>query len=91
VRGVGFELAAELRDVDAQVVGLVPVSSVIPPRPRTSTMCSVAYATDDSGSEQNTGRARRFGSSVSARRSLRNGSPTKIRATAAAEDAMRPF
>jgi hypothetical protein len=41
------------------------------------------------GSEQNTGSASRFGSKVSSRRSLRNGSPTKVRATAAAEDAMR--
>src|SRR4051794_11175369 len=50
-----------------------------PPRPRTSTICSVAYATELSGSEQNTGSARRLGSSVSPRRSLRSGRLTKSR------------
>ena len=66
-------------------------SSARPPRPSTSTICSVAYATDESGSEQNTGRASRFGSSVSPRRSLRSGLPSSTRDTVAGVEAMLPF
>ena len=39
----------------------------------------MAYAFDDSGSEQNTGNASLLGKSVSPSRSLRNGLPTSSR------------
>ena len=65
--------------------------SAIPPSPSTSTICSVAYATDESGSEQKTGRARRFGSSVSPIRSERSGLPSRRRDTVPAFEAIRPF
>ncbi len=48
-------------------------------------------AAGGSGSEQNTGSASRFGSSVSCRRSLRNGFPTNVRARAAADELMHRF
>src|SRR3954452_210450 len=57
-------------------------SSARPPSPSTSTICSVAYATDDSGSEQNTGSARRLGRSVSPSLSVRSGLPTSERTSA---------
>ena len=47
--------------------------------PRTSTISWVAYATEDSGSEQNTGSARRLGRSVSPSRSEPIGRPTSHR------------
>ena len=39
----------------------------------------MAYATEEMGSEQNTGRAIRFGGSVYSSRSLRSGSPINSR------------
>ena len=48
----------------------VIVRAAAPPRTRTRMICSVAYATLDSGSEQNTGSASHLGSSECADRSL---------------------
>jgi hypothetical protein len=57
----------------------VRCSSVSPPRLSMSRISSVAYALDDRGSLQNTGSASFFGSSVSPRRSLLIGRPTRKR------------
>src|SRR2546421_4972566 len=58
---------------------LVRCSSARPPRESPSRISSVAYALEDSGSEQNTGSASFFGNSVSPSRSLRMGRPTSSR------------
>lgn len=56
----------------------------MPATDSTSRISSGAYATLDIGSEANTGSAIRLGSSVCARRSLRNGRPTIRRLAAIA-------
>ncbi|CAM5644635.1 hypothetical protein SFUMM280S_01489 [Streptomyces fumanus] len=50
-----------------------------PAMDRTSSTSPGAYATEDSGSEAKTGRATRFGRSVSPSRSLRSARPMRIR------------
>lgn len=50
-----------------------------PAMERTSSTSPGAYATEDSGSEAKTGRAMRFGRSVSPSRSLRSARPIRIR------------
>jgi hypothetical protein len=54
----------------------------------------VAYALEESGSEQKTGRASRFGSKVSPSRALRRGRPTRrrlvIASTPASQVALSP-
>jgi len=52
-----------------------------PPAASTSRICSVAYATEEIGSEQNTASATRLGSRVPSIRSLCSGRPTNIRFT----------
>ncbi len=56
-----------------------PRNEASPAVPRTSTICSVAYATEEIGSEQNTGSAIFFGSSVSPIRSLARARPMNTR------------
>ena len=60
-----------------------PRNEAAPAVPRTSTICSVAYATEEIGSEQKTGSAILFGSNVSPRRLLANARPsiTRFRAS----------
>ena len=50
-----------------------------PAMDRTSSTSPGAYATEDSGSDAKTGRAMRFGRSVSPSRSLRSARPMRIR------------
>jgi hypothetical protein len=57
----------------------VMVRAATPPRTSTSRICSVAYATLESGSEQKTGSANHLGSSEWAARSLLRGLPTMTR------------
>ena len=47
----------------ASPIGIMSASAAAPAATRTSIISSVAYATEDSGSEENTGRASTFGSS----------------------------
>src|SRR6476646_6303928 len=52
------------------------VKAATPPAANTRTICSVAYATEEIGSLQNTGKASQVGSNVSPSRALRIGRPT---------------
>ena len=63
----------------AREIGVSRANAAVPARANTNIASSVAYATEDNGSEAKTGRAKRLGRSWASSSSEANGLPKSLR------------